>query len=88
MAFRRDDGYDIYMPVHDNLREYVVDRIVFAGLEENDEVLYKLRWFGYGPENDQLEIRENIPSNYINRYWSKISRMERDVKEGGSPAEN
>lgn len=53
MTSDRSDGYDTYMLEHDDNREYVVNRIVFAGLGADGKVLYKLPWFGYGPEDDQ-----------------------------------
>lgn len=85
MAYHRDDGYDTFMPGHNDHLEYVVDPFFSAGFGESGEMLYKVCWFGYGPENDQWEPREKIPPSFINRYWSKVGHTERDLKVGRIP---
>lgn len=80
MASSLDEGYNRYMPERSDHWEFVVDRIVSAGLAEDGEVLYKVHWFGYGPEDDQLDPSKNKPPCFVNRYWSQIGHMERELK--------
>lgn len=79
--FHHDKGHDTCMTEHHHQREYVVDFIVSAGFGDDREVLYKVRWFGYGPEAHKWELRENVPQNFINRYWSGIGHTNRNLKE-------
>ena len=55
---------------------YAVDKIV--GHEEGPTgMLYKIRWYGYSPRDDTMEPEENIPTNFIRRYWQQKARMRR-----------
>ncbi|PXF41191.1 hypothetical protein BWQ96_09085 [Gracilariopsis chorda] len=80
-----DDGYvdfeDMYLP-EKNRREYVIDCIVSTGVDEKVEVLYKVRWYGYGPEDGRWIPPESIPANFINRYWTKMGYKQRDLRKG------
>lgn len=67
----RADVLGTYVPEHDDHREYLLDHIVSAGLWKIVEVLYKVRWYDYRPEDDPREPLENVPANLINRYGSK-----------------
>lgn len=52
-------------------QDYVIDRIGSTGLKDEEEVRYKVRWFGYKPKNGTWLPRSAIPDNFIARYWSK-----------------
>lgn len=47
------------------------NHIIPAGVREDSEVVYKVPWSGYGPQNDERDPRENIPLNFIKCYWYK-----------------
>jgi transposase InsO family protein len=50
-------------------REYVIDRVVDADAQGR---LYRVRWLGYEEEEDTWEPEENLPGQFIRRYWRKL----------------
>ena len=57
--------------------EYVVDRIVDVGRDAQGGKMYRVRWFGYLPEDDTWESEGNIPKHFIRRYLRGKSRKRR-----------
>jgi hypothetical protein len=50
-------------------REYVIDRVVDADAQGR---FYRIRWLGYEKNEDTWEPEENIPGQFIRRYWRKL----------------
>jgi Chromo (CHRromatin Organisation MOdifier) domain len=50
-------------------REYVVEKLVGAANGEGGQHLYRVRWWGYDPEEDSWEPAEQLPAHFIRRYW-------------------
>ena len=48
--------------------EYVVEKIVGTKRQSNGSHLYRIRWYGYGREEDTWEPREHLPEAMIRRY--------------------
>ena len=52
-------------------REFAIDRIVGHG-EDNDGLpIYRVRWYGYSPQDDTWEPAGNIPDNFLRRYHAR-----------------
>ncbi|PXF50188.1 hypothetical protein BWQ96_00348 [Gracilariopsis chorda] len=63
-------------------KESTIDRVVNAGFDDDGVVKYRVRWYGYPPSQDTWKPRENIPKNFILRFWHPMGRTELDLKEG------
>jgi hypothetical protein len=50
-------------------KEYVVDRLVDAQMNDMGQILYQVRWLGYDPAEDTWEDKDELPSHFIRRYW-------------------
>jgi hypothetical protein len=50
-------------------REYVVDRLVDAEMNDRGRIRYQVRWLGYDPMEDTWEYKEELPTHFIRRYW-------------------
>jgi hypothetical protein len=50
-------------------REYIIDRVVDADMQGR---FYRIRWLGYEEKDDTWEPEENIPGQFIRRYWRKL----------------
>jgi hypothetical protein len=50
-------------------KEYVVDRIVEAQMNDRGRILYQVRWLGYDPAEDTWEDKDELPRHFIRRYW-------------------
>lgn len=59
--------------------EYVVDRMV-DHIVKGDNLRYVVRWYGYGPIDDTVELAHYIPQHFITRHWRRINKtdMEED----------
>ena len=51
--------------------EYAIDRIVGHGEDDKGRPLYRVRWYGYPPEDDTWEPAGNIPDNFLRRYHAR-----------------
>lgn len=52
------------------VEEYVIDRLV--GHEERGSQLFlRVRWFGYGSEDDSYELADDLPHEMVQRYIRK-----------------
>ena len=49
-------------------RRYEIGGLVDAGVDEQGNELYKVRWAGYGPGDDTWEPAENLPAALIRDY--------------------
>ena len=49
-------------------RRYEIGGLVDAGVDDQGNELYKVRWAGYGPEDDTWEPSENLPHALIHEY--------------------
>ena len=49
-------------------RHYEIGGLVDAGVDEQGNELYKVRWAGYGPGDDTWEPAENLPAALIREY--------------------
>jgi hypothetical protein len=56
-------------PVPDESDEYVVERIIDHADEPSGERLFRVRWYGYGEDEDTWEQEGGIPRQFIRRYW-------------------
>jgi Chromo (CHRromatin Organisation MOdifier) domain len=54
---------------HPGDREFVVEKLVGAANGEDGQHLYRVRWWGYDPEEDTWEPAEQLPAHFIWRYW-------------------
>jgi Chromo (CHRromatin Organisation MOdifier) domain len=61
-------------------REYVLDRIVDAQMNDRSRILFQVRWLGYDPTNDTWEDKEDLLTHFIRRYWriKGFSTLERE----------
>jgi hypothetical protein len=68
---------DTLVPTHDKARlpevpeqEYVFDKIldVWETVDGRSRV-YRVRWLRYNPNEDTWEPEENLPKQFIRRYW-------------------
>lgn len=48
--------------------EYVIQRIV-GHQDRREGLFYKVRWYGYLPDDDTFEPDEAIPQPFKDRYW-------------------
>ena len=56
------------------LQEYIVEGIIDAGLDETGRELYRVRWEGYGPEDDTWEPVEHLPRALV-KDWKRAHRL-------------
>jgi hypothetical protein len=49
--------------------EYVVERVVDHADAPGGGRLYRVRWFGYGEDEDTWENEYGLPKQFIRRYW-------------------
>lgn len=66
-------------------REYVINPVVSARLDNHGQPVYKVRWYGYDPEYDSWLPRRDIPNNFVRHYWAKLGHTERALKKEGIP---
>jgi len=52
-------------------REYVIDHLVSHGLDDDDNYMYKVRWYGYSSNEDTWEYPEGIPRSAILTFYNK-----------------
>ncbi|CAN8076109.1 unnamed protein product [Agarophyton chilense] len=57
--------------------EYVIERIISAGRGEDGTIRYRVRWFGYTPEEATWQKPQTILAIFIARYWRRIGHSER-----------
>jgi Chromo (CHRromatin Organisation MOdifier) domain len=50
-------------------KEYMVDRLVDAQMNDMGQILYQVRWLGYDPSDDTREEKDELPTHFIRRYW-------------------
>jgi Chromo (CHRromatin Organisation MOdifier) domain len=50
-------------------KEYVVDRLVDAQINDMGQIIYQVRWLGYDPADDTWEKKDELPTHHIRRYW-------------------
>jgi Chromo (CHRromatin Organisation MOdifier) domain len=50
-------------------KEYVVDRLVDAQMNDMGQILYQVRWLGYDPAEDTWEEKYELPTYFMRRYW-------------------
>ena len=55
--------------------EYAIDRIV-THRPDKDGMYYRVRWYGYGPEEDTWEPEHHIPANFVTRYWNRRTQSQ------------
>jgi hypothetical protein len=51
--------------------EYVIERIVGARQLRDGSLRYKIRWFGYGKDDDTWEPEEHLPEALVRKYHRK-----------------
>jgi Chromo (CHRromatin Organisation MOdifier) domain len=59
---------------HDNDNEdetlaYVVDQLISIHKNMNGRCFFRVRWQGYGPEEDTYEPEENLPPHLVLRFY-------------------
>jgi hypothetical protein len=53
--------------------DYVIEKIVGAKRQKDGSHLYRIRWYGYGREDDTWEPRDHLPKSMLRRYHCRIS---------------
>ena len=51
--------------------EYAIDRIVAHAYAENGTLLYRIRWFGYGPSADTWQPTADLPRSKTTAYCTR-----------------
>ncbi|CAN8073108.1 unnamed protein product [Agarophyton chilense] len=69
------------LPEDEHQPKYVIERIISAGMGEDGTMHYRVRWFGYKPEEDTWQEPQTIPANFIARFWRRICHWERGLLE-------
>jgi hypothetical protein len=49
-------------------KEYVVDRLVDAQMNDMGQILYQVRWLGYDPAEDTWEEKDELQAHFIRLY--------------------
>jgi hypothetical protein len=59
-------------------KEYVVDRLVDAQMNEMGQILDQVRWLGYDPAEDTWEEKDELPIHFIRHFWrtKRLSTLE------------
>jgi hypothetical protein len=64
---------------HEEVAEYVIDRLVEHGKSPDDEIVVRVRWAGYSDEDEMCEKAEDLPSELCalpgGRAWVKDSLL-------------
>ena len=60
----REDGRSIRRSTRDQ-REYEIERLLDAGAAEDGSILFRVRWKGYGPQDDTWEPEQNLPREMV-----------------------
>jgi Chromo (CHRromatin Organisation MOdifier) domain len=55
-------------------KEYVVDRLVDAQMNDMGQIFYQVRWLCYDPSEDTWEEKDELPAHFIHRYWRTKGR--------------
>ena len=58
------DGRSIRQSILDQ-REYEIEKLLDRGVAEDSSHLVRVRWKGYGPEDDTWEPEENLPREMV-----------------------
>jgi hypothetical protein len=63
------------LPLSDNIPgeepEYAIERIVGARKLRDGSLWYKIRWFGYGEDDDTWEPEKHLPKGLVRKYHRK-----------------
>ena len=51
--------------------EYVIDKLVGHEYSSDGTLLFQIRWYGYGPEDDTLQPIRDIPRNHVVTYCKR-----------------
>ena len=52
-------------------RQYEIEKLVGAGLDDEGRELYRVRWLGYPPSSDTWEPAEQLPRELVTAYKRK-----------------
>ena len=52
-------------------QEYEISRLVAAGYDDNNQLLFKVRWKGYGPSDDTWEPETSLPPSLVAEFKRK-----------------
>jgi Chromo (CHRromatin Organisation MOdifier) domain len=52
----------------DDITEFVVERLVSQEYRNGGDFYFKVRWFGYDPEDDTWELWDSLPEAKVMRY--------------------
>ena len=55
-------------------QEFVVDRLVDGGENDDGTRSFRVRWYGYGPDSDTWEREEDLPPEFVRRFLRQRSR--------------
>lgn len=55
----------------DAAQEFVLDRVVDHGLDDDNVTKYRCRWYGYSSDQDTWEPIEHIPRSHVKRYYRR-----------------
>ncbi len=58
-------------------REYAVDRLVSHGCQDDGSLVYRVRWYGYAPNQDTGEPAQQLPAELVRRYHQRMERAAR-----------
>ena len=46
-------------------REYEIEDLIAAGVDDNGSILFRVRWKGYGPKDDTWEPESSLPRKMV-----------------------
>jgi hypothetical protein len=55
--------------------EFVIERLLSHGVDDDDNVVMRVRWFGFGSDNDTWEPITHLPKLLVERYEKAIEDL-------------
>ena len=52
--------------------EFVIDKVVDHGINDDDELVYRVRWHGYTRDEDSWQLTADVPRSHLVRYYRRM----------------